>query len=105
MELIDEFGIFQEIKEIVQKDNKERLCFAFGSRVKGYSHDNTKKYDFDLSVSNINENEVRELKENLSKHFEGRVDENNNKIKIDIFRTTINNFNEFKKRIGHGKLL
>ena len=101
--MIDELGIFKEVREVCDRTHPEVKIYAFGSRARGSSR--TKKWDFDITIGTDNMEILKEISGILKSHFEGRKDEFGNSVKIDIFRTRVNSIDEFKQRISYAVLL
>lgn len=93
--MIDPLNIFQEIKNVVNAILPKAIIFAFGSRLSGVSTAN--KWDFDVCIYTFDMKLLSLCKERLKSYFNGRFDENNKPIKVDLFAVRVNTLEEFKK--------
>lgn len=100
--MIDSLGIFTDLKnKILEKIDCVEI-WATGSRVSGKSRAN--KWDFDLIiVYKEKSNFFETLKNSLENDFDGRLDENNKKIRVDLWFVHENKKNKFIRIVNLGR--
>lgn len=101
--MIDALGIFDEIKNEIQKLVPEIDVYAFGSRCRGHSR--TNKWDFDVLIGTESSQVLLLVSHHIKEHFSGRIDEFGKPVRIDVFRTRANNLEQQQKTLKNAVLL